>query len=1058
MPRGGTPERLSALSTPGFGEGEKFGILEMRARGGGQEVVGTRGERSVEIVDRRSIVAAAEGSGMQTLAVQAEETRPLSLRESRELETLTLEVGSVGFKKPLEQGTGLAIRSRLDTTTDHDLAEQEGDVRTPPLDPIQLGSVHAMEAAAEGEKQNWVRHYGDRSHGSESQDAARFGAAAGRGFVSQAGGLGRSVYEDVEGDATVSNVDTAKPLGGRADAEAERTREGVPTPMSTPDSWEKGSTASDGAAESVHNLNSGKDVAPAERAYGVDSVNDTKGPRPAASVLVSECAIHANQPADGVVQESSIESWRTVPAHNRPSEGHRMDDAPVSGDAFYQSHLVGSHHANEQNEHRGSTQEGQRFTSYLPNGQDTHDKPYHEYENEERYLQATVPTQIQPYNLPANQQQLASQPLTQLLDPGVYVPNQHDAEGPPRMYDEGARYPPASSQQLGYPPNGPIAHQRSASQPLTDLQPDENPAEDQLLGRQGIHWQNQRPPVPLRNSFYGFDAVGFPAKDVVPHIGHQAFTRQAMDPRQHSTEYQLPGVGPPSADVQDRRLKKTSVFFNGLGNRNSPAPVAVLSRERINPQLTAPAPYRGFSYQSSVGTVDSGDIEQQRKRRSGFFSFNRSSSNGAASHPSGQNTPRTGMSQADRLAQSSGNPALAAASSVADASSKQIADSKATKKLQRATSSTTPDPEKKKSRFSVLGTIFGRSSSTGHTQRPNKLTKANSKSQRALVESSGTLEHNATVYEDAHDRDYARPPMSNRRSSGWRQEMEREFSGPRQPAGLPREAEMPPPGGFYAPAEQSEFEAIPQQQRQANEGRQMPGQSSYSYGNASVSQPGYRDGLQYPEAQYSNLPIPRLQSNGAHYYGSSLPHYSQPQRRPSENLPSTATYKPQYSPQPQAQASRSYPHNTRTVSPLHHAHQRRMNSIGQVAQPPQQQHQERPWALSLPLERQDHDMRYDPTAPGGWRPASRNMPQAGQAQAPQAQSRYPQYQSEYAQSYTTKVMQQPPRPPPKDPLEGAEYRRLEGGGQRSERRDGEEMGMRGASYPGMEWAPRWDGD
>ncbi|CAD0042162.1 unnamed protein product [Aureobasidium pullulans] len=89
----------------------------------------------------------------------------------------------------------------------------------------------------------------------------------------------------------------------------------------------------------------------------------------------------------------------------------------------------------------------------------------------------------------------------------------------------------------------------------------------------------------------------------------RTFSPTIMDPRQHDSEYQLPGVGPPPELTQGSRRSRFSIRSPGHG------PVQA---ERINPNAIALNHQRTFSG-DEVPLTQSAQ-EKREKRRSGMFS------------------------------------------------------------------------------------------------------------------------------------------------------------------------------------------------------------------------------------------------------------------------------------------------------------------------------------------------------------------------------------------------------------------------------------------------------
>ncbi|KAL1644151.1 hypothetical protein SLS58_004431 [Diplodia intermedia] len=216
------------------------------------------------------------------------------------------------------------------------------------------------------------------------------------------------------------------------------------------------------------------------------------------------------------------------------------------------------------------------------------------------------------------------------------------------------------------------------------------------------------------------------------------FTRPDFDPRLYSSEFTLPGVGPPDhSETSELRAKRRSILGtigSGANSRASPSgsnsntpPSKSVERvnERINPQHIDQGAmlHRSFSYQSSVheGQLKpttseeaskkskDADSHKQKRQRSGIFS------------PFKRNDASTSQSQLAKAP-----PPLEAEQASPVVAPNQ--SKKGRKVLQRNASSgrlstepMSPAAEKekkdKKKRSSLFGSIFGRSSSAAATER-----------------------------------------------------------------------------------------------------------------------------------------------------------------------------------------------------------------------------------------------------------------------------------------------------------------------------------------------------
>ncbi|RFU35294.1 hypothetical protein B7463_g1047, partial [Scytalidium lignicola] len=198
----------------------------------------------------------------------------------------------------------------------------------------------------------------------------------------------------------------------------------------------------------------------------------------------------------------------------------------------------------------------------------------------------------------------------------------------------------------------------------------------------------------------------------------------AILPRQTS-EYQLPGVGPPTEDPQYSNSRRNSGFFRDIGGRIRAASrerARSRSRSRGEAAFSPPMSPGRPSVNEYADSVDSSDIQEKRKRRSGLFgsiNMTRLSTPGSAPprsreslvghHPGSVSnmlttspTTQTGKGEQGRLRSLFKRE---------ESSSSQQAKSKPNK-LSRASTGASGllDDGKKKTRFSSLGGVFGKSS------------------------------------------------------------------------------------------------------------------------------------------------------------------------------------------------------------------------------------------------------------------------------------------------------------------------------------------------------------
>jgi hypothetical protein len=257
-------------------------------------------------------------------------------------------------------------------------------------------------------------------------------------------------------------------------------------------------------------------------------------------------------------------------------------------------------------------------------------------------------------------------------------------------------------------------------------------------------------------------------------------------------------------------------------------------------------------------------------------------------------------------------------------------------KLQRASTTQVPDQSKKK-RFSALGSLFGRTGTTGHTAKP-KLLKQQQPQQTIvhLVSSNGTAPTFAAMqqYQQQQGRNHQLPPVTPGVNAG-------------QSASAPRVGMPPPPGGYYAPQNSVNMPAsgIPSD----NPGRQY-GTSVTNH--AALPQQQAPD----PRQQVVDMRNRTMSAasnpsflSGRHPSDVSL----DPSRQsslgtsPMDNRSSSVGGTSSISPISSRRDSgpQSFPFGAIRPS----GHTQRMGSIAET-------HQERPWAISLPVEDDDREV------------------------------------------------------------------------------------------------------
>ncbi|KAI5208683.1 hypothetical protein E4T39_01439 [Aureobasidium subglaciale] len=317
---------------------------------------------------------------------------------------------------------------------------------------------------------------------------------------------------------------------------------------------------------------------------------------------------------------------------------------------------------------------------------------------------------------------------------------------------------------------------------------------------------------------------------------NRTFSPTVMDPRQHGSEYQLPGVGPPDMNQGSRRSRFSI---------RSPT-ITPVQNERINPTAVAFDHQRTFSG-DEVPLTQAAQEKREKRRSSLFGSLSRGSS---FSGLSGMNLDGR-QSRGTHVGQAAVPQVPAQQASVAQKAREASGGSargNTLKKLQRSSTSAgasgtpgtpgTPDPEKKNKRFSRLGSIFGRSNS--EAKKTNKLVKSMPRPERIPEASSVARAQNN------QPQNIPVPPMgiSYGMENGMQQPQQwTEY--PDQQSGVP-----PPPGGWYAPtSRRSSYH----QDQQASLPQIQPTMSGQSW-----------QSIQPPQQQQSPVmpPTRRLHSEG----------------------------------------------------------------------------------------------------------------------------------------------------------------------------------------------------
>lgn len=641
-------------------------------------------------------------------------------------------------------------------------------------------------------------------------------------------------------------------------------------------------------------------------------------------------------------------------------------------------------------------------------------------------------------------------------------------------------------------------------------------------------------------------------------VNQNRYSRQvdpAIDPRQHSSEYSLPGVGPPStSSIPDERRSKRGSILKSMSRKESPSASTSVLTERMDPRLVAPEPQRGFSYTTDCGGSEDGNSthDDKSRRRSGIFSGFRARSIGADSRKSRDSPNGTSDALPKERTELQHPPSLVPAGGVPPTQLVAAYEEEKAKKLQRSSTSSAPETHKKK-RFSGLASLFGRSKHRSTSPKPNKLSKsassAHPRHQERLREGqSHTPSRSSTVHSSAYIGASSRfesatvvgphpapqniPPIPSSMHMGALPTTQSNPMPERE------QGQGTPPGGYYAPPRFSHspgtsgYSAIEQQAMVA---RRV---SSPSLSSIGTNQHGRRTSSIPSEPRYDTPPVPGAYRSGSSEYISPV-QGPQGQWGPGRRRSSQDALSPQISNQSQQRVTAfdllSSPHGSPPAQSQQrqgsngypYRQQTRMGSITEAT------HQERPWNISLPegatpteeeravmnaemWERarsapllQQQQQRYQPEnvklqnldqypqqsqgfqrqfmpsqhppvqfyRPEGYARPGPTQPQQYGTQpypAPHAitppivgpspsnqQHARPALQDHQHQSATSNYddddeedLYAPPR------SSGAEQQARNGtrGTHSSQPSTDDALVMRGVSYPGQEWQPRWDGE
>ncbi|OCK77943.1 hypothetical protein K432DRAFT_384250 [Lepidopterella palustris CBS 459.81] len=312
---------------------------------------------------------------------------------------------------------------------------------------------------------------------------------------------------------------------------------------------------------------------------------------------------------------------------------------------------------------------------------------------------------------------------SRMQDPRMQDPRTQDPRlQDPRIKDPRTQSPPVQGRIAGEPyPQDPRLQGRIPGQPYA-LDPR---TQGRLLAQPypqdpRMQGQQYRPPPAPRNEY---------------EAQQQMMARQAIDPRLLGAEYQPPGVGPPPGAPQPNTHESgrpsLGSMFKSMGSRNTPSLAQASTNNKINPQLMSPDDAnRNFSYQSGIGDPPTEHQlkDKKKERKSSIFSSlgSRPQSVGTESHISQESTvAHAADSRLDLRYPASPAPFKGIPPQVpppgAPPRPQQV-------QPQRASTAVIPETGKKK-RFSGLGSLFGRSGTTGHAPqaKPHKLSKEEKK-------------------------------------------------------------------------------------------------------------------------------------------------------------------------------------------------------------------------------------------------------------------------------------------------------------------------------------------
>jgi hypothetical protein len=269
----------------------------------------------------------------------------------------------------------------------------------------------------------------------------------------------------------------------------------------------------------------------------------------------------------------------------------------------------------------------------------------------------------------------------------------------------------------------------------------------------------QRYPELFRSEPPVMDAYAKETGDLPAHYYQAPITREAAFlPRQQTSEYQLPGVGPPEEESRSASSKRNSGFFKEIGGRFSRA----TSRERgisrsRDGELASPTRAFDSRNEYAESSVTSEDMQEQNKRRSSFFrGMNRASTSALQPPQSRESTiAHHAGSRTDLLLSPQPSPIGPHDKKRSFFGSNSTEPKTKPNKLSRSSTSGMTDESGKKKRFSGLSGFFGKSNpaAKGIIERP-QATREVSYHERQPIESPQFDQQTPSRY---------RPPPHNAR-------------------------------------------------------------------------------------------------------------------------------------------------------------------------------------------------------------------------------------------------------------------------------------------------------